>query len=523
MEIKLFKFTPVYVAALATAASFYGLSVLYKPGLTQEEIRTRIFLICAIVFILICALSFARSVALFPKASLQKRRTRELHIFAVFFAAGCMLGLSQRISAFKKSMPYSGIPFENVSAISGSLQDDPRATGGSTAGQNTRGMANVRLDYVLGKHGEKAGAKGTTLVFFGDGVVPRLKEFGRGAQVYIEGGFLENRTTKTTSGELFRARAAHVMRPSGFLNQVRTKIRIAVIDIFSSGDAGRGWGGLSLALLLGIRDNLDTALSAQYRDAGSSYILALSGMHLSIVSLVIAFLLKRPLGLKKASFAGAVFIVCYVYIVGASPSLQRAAIMYLVGAAAIITGKSISGIYLLGISFLVQLVIDSSGADSVSFILSYAALAGILTLSQMALGLLRGKLPIVILSPLTASFGAFLATMAITTGFFHSLRPIGIFCGLLLVPITTVFMGGSMAYLALSPIFAFFSPLRKLFELILGPIYFILDKITLFAAKFPGLDTENTGAVVIINFAIVLLLYLAWKLHMPRKLRLAAF
>jgi competence protein ComEC len=96
------------------------------------------------------------------------------------------------------------------------------------------------------------------------------------------------------------------------------------------------WGGLALALLVGIRDSLDSNLTRQYRDAGCSYVLALSGMHLAVLISIISFFLKKPLGLKKAAIAGAAVILLYCFIVGPMPSLDRSLLMYLLGVLAVL-------------------------------------------------------------------------------------------------------------------------------------------------------------------------------------------
>jgi competence protein ComEC len=240
-------------------------------------------------------------------------------------------------------------------------------------------------------------------------------------------------------------------------------------------------------------------------------------MHLAIVAAIIAFFLKRPLGLKKAALVGAVFIVFYVYLVGASASLERSAIMYLIGVFAIVSGCSTGGILLLGISFLIQLAYKPASADSVSFILSYSALVGILTLGKVSLTLLRGKIPMCAASSLAVSIGAFLATMTITIGYFGELRIAGLICGLPLVPLTTVFMAISIAFLVLTPVFTVLPQLKLLLSFVQNRIYDGLDIITKVACRFPGIESNNVMLFLLLNIVIVFAIYRGYFLLLKRQ------
>jgi competence protein ComEC len=288
------------------------------------------------------------------------------------------------------------------------------------------------------------------------------------------------------------------------VNRIRTAIRSGLLNFFDE-----KWGGLAMALLLGIRDNLDGSLALQYTNAGCAYILALSGMHLAIISSVIAFLLKKPLGLKGAAIAGTCFIAVYVYIVGAQASLCRAAIMYALGAAAVVFALPVKPFLLLAFSFIIQLAVFPASGDSLSFILSYLALAGILIGTEHIAGIFRGWIPSFILSPLAASLSAFLATMAVSALFFGELRFVGIAAGLAMVPLTTFFMLGSMAYLALGLI-----PLVKtLLSCPLGWLYVILERISFLAAKVPpfAFPPAPWALLFALWFPILLVGAGAWK------------
>ena len=211
--------------------------------------------------------------------------------------------------------------------------------------------------------------------------------------------------------------------------------------------------------------------------------LALSGMHLAIVAALAAFFLRKPLGLKAAAVFGAVFILLYVGLIGVLPSLERAAIMYLLGAAAVLGFLPRRPLSLLAMAFVIQLIIRPSAGTSVSFVLSYLALLGILTVGEFLHELLRGRLPEFLASPLSVSLGAYLATQAVVAGF-GTVRPVGILAGPVIVPLTTAFM---IAVIAALPI-SFLSPfLMRYLSMALSLFYGLLERIVSLAALVPGL------------------------------------
>jgi competence protein ComEC len=317
-------------------------------------------------------------------------------------------------------------------------------------------------------------------VLFPDSRLEDLKEFGRRSTVYLEGGFLDGRSG---GAGMFRASAVHINFPAPPVEQFRTGLRRNLVSRLSRPE-NRTWGSLSLALLLGVRDNLDSALAGSYRDAGISHVLALSGMHLAVLSGLIAFLFKPRLGPKGAALVGAVFITGYVFLVGSQPSLDRAAIMYLLGALAIIFSLARNPASLLNLAFLIQIIGQPESGMSVSFMLSYLALWGILYLGLEITGLFRGTLPPALLQGLSASLGAFIATAAVSAANFGILQPAGMLSGLVVVPLTTLFMILSIGYLALDPVLPF---LARPLGMALSLLYTTLDRLVGLSAGAPGI------------------------------------
>ncbi|MDR0784730.1 MAG: ComEC/Rec2 family competence protein [Treponema sp.] len=489
MKTFVYTIKPLTAAAVGACAAYYGVVPWAGAGGFAGAVCAGI--VCAALGKAFCSapVFFARAKGeSFPRGeSLPEpppRIARYAVILAAFSLCGFWTGGVSRMAADRKARFFVGQARPGVTSLSGVLLDDPRVS------RSGRGLAALSLQWadgtVAGARGTvRTSARGAVTALFPEGAIPRVKEFGRGSTVLVDGRFTED-------GGLFIAKGVFVVRPPSKLDQLRTSIRIACVEVFTP----YRWGGLALALLIGIRDNLDSELAGQYQNAGVSHILALSGMHLAIISAVIAFLLKRPLGLKWAAAAGSLLIAGYIFLAGAMPSLERSGLMYLLAAAAVILGLPKDPWLTLCFSFLLQIVIRPESGTSLSFILSYGALAGILTMSGPLFNGLRRYLPPVIGSSLAASLAAFIATLSITAGVFGTIRPVGIICGLVLAPIATVFMVGALLFPAAPPF------LRAVMDGGMDILYAAQEKIAFTAGRVPPIGVSLIPALLI-NAALV--------------------
>jgi len=500
------KISPALCAAGGAALAFYCLFPIYRRGFISIDA------LLLLAFVPVAALSLFRALAspLFPLPFAGEDRQQAFRLLrlaplrATAFAAGLALGMGAG-TKLQPSVSF-GIPQDTVAGVTGVLLDDPRIVSGG------RAMSTLSLKMATGQRGVRATARGEITVFFQEESAGRLKEFGRGAEVLAEGSL---RAGKGFEGAyVLSAETLHVTKPAPPLERFRTGLRLSLARRFAGSSEDGAWGGMSLALLLGIRDNLDTGIASMYRDSGCSHILALSGMHLAVLVAVISFLLKKPLGLRPAALVGALIIVAYCFVVGPLPSLNRAALMYLLGVLAVIGMLKREPLSILCMAFLVQLVITPQAGFSLSFILSYLALAGILTVGELINSLFKGQLPAFVLQPISASLGAFIATAGVSAWFFGTLRPVGILAGLALTPLTTLFMVGSMAWLGLD---LALPPLSFLLGKPLSLLYWLMEKTALAASRLPGI---RANPYLIISLSIFSIAALAWLEH--RRSRVAS-
>jgi len=135
------------------------------------------------------------------------------------------------------------------------------------------------------------------------------------------------------------------------------------------------------ALVTGDRRSLTSETISAFRDSGAAHILALSGMHLSIIYGILNRILSITGNSRGIRWSRALVVVSscgfYTLATGAGPSITRAFLFILIGETAVLTGRFRNIGNILLSALLLQILHDPLSMKSISFQLSYAAMAGI--------------------------------------------------------------------------------------------------------------------------------------------------
>lgn len=138
--------------------------------------------------------------------------------------------------------------------------------------------------------------------------------------------------------------------------------------------------GISSAMLLGISP--DTEIYDEFRNAGVSHLLVVSGLHMAILAgLVLAFLKKLRLHRIASAIITIIFVLIYMAITGFGHSSVRAGAMYIILLLAPIFGRESDSLNTLGLAVLVICLFSPYAAGDTGFLLSASATLGIILLS----------------------------------------------------------------------------------------------------------------------------------------------
>lgn len=135
--------------------------------------------------------------------------------------------------------------------------------------------------------------------------------------------------------------------------------------------------GFINAITLGDKQNLSADIAVSFKRAGLSHVLAISGMHLSIISGVV-FTFLRKFGKRKAAFITIFVTLFYMTLTGFAPSITRAGIMNIVMYVAVVFREDYDGITSISIACLVMCLLNPYCAADISLQLSVASTTGIM-------------------------------------------------------------------------------------------------------------------------------------------------
>jgi len=208
-------------------------------------------------------------------------------------------------------------------------------------------------------------------------VAPGAFDFAR--QAYFQGiggvGFALSRVEK-------RASAA---RP-GFWRQVH-RLRLSVDHRIRAAVAGRA-GAMASALLTGLRGGIPDADEEAMQTAGLAHLLAISGLHMGLVTAAAFFLVRALLAAipalalrmdtrKVAAVLAWGVALGYLLLAGATYPTQRAFLMTSVVLFALLLDRQAISLRLVAFAALVVLVLAPEAVLSASFQMSFAAVVAL--------------------------------------------------------------------------------------------------------------------------------------------------
>lgn len=138
---------------------------------------------------------------------------------------------------------------------------------------------------------------------------------------------------------------------------------------------------LILALITGDKTELPTQISTSFRISGASHILALSGMHLGVVYIILSRVFSvignSPAATRARSAMAIAVAGFYTMMTGAGASIVRAFLFITLNETARCTGRKRLPMNVFSAALIIQAALSPEVLGSVSFQLSYLAMAGI--------------------------------------------------------------------------------------------------------------------------------------------------
>ena len=210
--------------------------------------------------------------------------------------------------------------------------------------------------------------------------------------------------------------------------------------------------------MLGEDEGIDAETVEDFRRAGLSHLLAVSGENVTLLALLampVLGALRHPLRERLVWVLG--LIAIYVPLAGAGPSIQRAAVMGAAGVLATLAGRRASRLYALALALGVTLAVDPGVAADVGWQLSFAAVVGIFLLAAPLRAAIAARIGArgwrrALAEGAAVTIAATLATAPLIAFHFETLSTTTLFANVLAMPAVAPAMWLGMATAAASQV-----------------------------------------------------------------------
>lgn len=235
--------------------------------------------------------------------------------------------------------------------------------------------------------------------------------------------------------------------------------------------------GLTGGIVLGKRELISEEDEALYRKNGIMHLLAVSGMHVSTISMLILWIISHTgVGFVKGRTITAALLIIYGYLTGFSISCMRAVIMIIMSIAARICGRGYDSPQAISAAGIIILLFNPKDLFSAAFLLSFGAVSSITLLAPVYLR----QLECVRLKPVISSLTVTLVTIPVIIYFYNDTSLYTFLLNLIVIPLMTLlFIAG-----VVSVILYVISP--GLGEFAAGTIHYIFmlyEKMCLFCEE----------------------------------------
>ncbi|OEK03455.1 hypothetical protein BFP97_18870 [Roseivirga sp. 4D4] len=278
-------------------------------------------------------------------------------------------------------------------------------------------------------------------------------------------------------------------RPTNWFVSKANFLRNESVKIINSLITEESARGIVLALVLGVKDDLQDDVIQAFSATGAMHVLAVSGLHVGIIYAIIFLLLKR-LGLSKPKYKwwlAAISILtlwCYALLTGLSPSVLRAVTMF----SFISVGQALSrhtNIYnTLAASALALLLYNPYLIMSVGFQLSYLAVFGIVYLQPRLYALIEVNHWLLdkVWAITCVSIAAQLATAPLSILYFHQFPSYFLLSNLFIIPAAFIILISGLLLLITS----FISPLAAVLGWLVTEFILLVNGLVFWVSQLPG-------------------------------------
>lgn len=195
-------------------------------------------------------------------------------------------------------------------------------------------------------------------------------------------------------------------------------------------------------MLFGAKRTIPYEIERSFDRCGIRHILAVSGLHVSILSALVYFLLRLmrcPKNLQSIIMISVLF--CFVAVTGFTPSAIRAGLMSTIAILGVLWNKRITSIQSISFAAMLILLVEPHSVLGLSFLLSFSASLGIILFSTKLSTdiqlkyMIKNTASLALIDGLCISFSAMVFTAPFLMFTFGKVAILSPICNILLIPL----------------------------------------------------------------------------------------
>jgi len=212
-------------------------------------------------------------------------------------------------------------------------------------------------------------------------------------------------------------------------------------------------------LILGERAEIDPETKSAFITSGVMHILAVSGLHVTIVVFMLLLLFTMARIPERARIAlTCILLVYYNYLTGSAPSVSRSVIMAILFLVGRLLARKQDLLNTLALSAVVLLLLDARQLFHPGFQLSFVAVLSLITLYPKLIAL-RTALPVALAErPIVKASAALIAvsvasglgTLPFTAAYFGRVSLVGVVSNMFVVPLSNLILALGMFTVGIS-------------------------------------------------------------------------
>jgi competence protein ComEC len=228
---------------------------------------------------------------------------------------------------------------------------------------------------------------------------------------------------------------------ASFFKEISLKIRDCFRNVLSE-HLTENESGIMQAVLLGDRTNIPKHVRELFVRTGTAHILAISGLHIGIITgLIFLFLKLLPIGRRPQLIFTIMLVIAYAFLTGGRPSVVRATIIAVTLLFSLLVERETDSVNSLSLAAFLILLVNPLNLFDIGFQLSFISVLGILWFCpwisrhiSSRFNQENNRVKNMIIQAAAVSSAAWIGVLGLIAYYFQIITPVTLIANLLIVP-----------------------------------------------------------------------------------------